>query len=700
MRQRFARIILCVGLLFIMPPLIATRAQSGNLGCMNIGWDGFYERFDLNSGDFRIPPIVKYFDGLDTGIGTDYGLQPSPDGRYAALMVPERFSKNDFWQRRTVALVIAPFESKGDQNPVVIQEGSPRGEALGGGDSGEFYLDSALQFQWLKDSQRLFYMWPETINGGASQITYYVGLTDPQGRRLGRALLQTLENYDERRNVRSLHPDFISTSGDGNYILIRMYTPNYLNHYQIWDMHTLKQVLAFETAFGDGYSPEFAWFGSQIAYLAPPNPNASLVLFDVRTRRKREFVLNQPDASLVALKESIIVEMEDHLDVIGVNTGTIAHFNVPLSAGAFTQVSPNQRYVLVISGNQASIIDLMTNRVARYLWTAGAPYGMVWSPDDHFVALFNKAMLRVLGTDSPSSALLSDAPVFGSSGDAPHILDFLVFWRPRSNILIFTGVNDVDFTYQTWSYHADTQTRRLIVENAPQWWYDKTFLLSAANLAPNEPYLITQWADSSGEHSGSVNLDTGRRVVLLDQAPTDEGFFTIYYTRMVTISGKTLLWMNFDGTEPFRLNVGAPFRVLPEAWWGSKTWFIQTAKGELYGIDPTTADYWRVLEKLSGDPHLIFAPDQRSMVVTDSSAGTLAIYLVPEQRSTPILMSKYVWDLTHPDLRWSPDSERFFIASGIESRTLDIYSRTGTLLKHFEGLPAQYGYYWATCTNR
>jgi len=197
-----------------------------------------------------------------------------------------------------------------------------------------------------------------------------------------------------------------------------------------------------------------------------------------------------------------------------------------------------------------------------------------------------------------------------------------------------------------------------------------------------------------------VALDSGQKTVLVPRAVANPDYFDAWWGQpMIAAAGKQLVWANYDGTNRFLLQLNTNIRFLKDSIWGPALWFIQPTPQSIYAVERSTGRYAMLLDTIQGSIGLIYSPDRQSIALTDSipDARSVTVYLLPDDRTStkPTLLGR--WVNTYFELQWSPDSSMFFTLEGDFSRTLNLYSRTGVLLKRLEGLPTRFGLRWAAC---
>ncbi len=311
--------------------------------------------------------------------------------------------------------------------------------------------------------------------------------------------------------------------------------------------------------------------------------------------------------------------------------------------------------------------------------------GAIWAPDSQHLALYSIFPSKDEQQRSPQMGI----DVLGLDGSRYHVTDTSTIELEGDGggppFTLFNWCNNSTLVYSDISTNPP-QIMRFDLRNQQQ------FVVPGNVPSPNpfdhEPsplnsldcqHELYQWSDINTDYAGIVDVTTGEKVALIDQKADSLTWQANKWA--VAQWDMSIAWAKPDGSGKHQIDTTNGLTVLD--WSADGNWMLyarnNAGETEIMLVDLNTGSYHPVwsLEKYGATA--VFAPDSRSAVLTIDTEA--ALVTIPDGKAVRIDHAA-----TPTKIIWSPDNQYFVLYTDAQ-KTLDVYQRDGTHLKHFENVP-------------
>ncbi len=188
---------------------------------------------------------------------------------------------------------------------------------------------------------------------------------------------------------------------------------------------------------------------------------------------------------------------------------------------------------------------------------------------------------------------------------------------------------------------------------------------------------LGHWSDNSQDHTGILDLATGKKLPLLDQRTNVLDWKADNWA--VAQGDRIIAWAKSDGSSKHQIDVGGS--LTPLDWSTDGNWM-------LYDTDESGKDAVILVYLNTGDQQMIWIPEKQDQIAKFAPDGRSAIIANGSQAVILTIATKKIISFDNAGIAgkivWSPDS-RYFTLS--DQSSLDVYLRDGTRLKHFDDVP-------------
>ena len=228
--------------------------------------------------------------------------------------------------------------------------------------------------------------------------------------------------------------------------------------------------------------------------------------------------------------------------------------------------------------------------------------------------------------------------------------------------------------------------------------------------SPDLKYALIEWLDGAQLYTGVINLHNGQKKVLFEGGGSSNSMTwqrngALAWVLANDSGGAHIIWADANGSNLHQVDVYGSLRnwdynptvTFPEK---SSTRLVVTHVGNsdyILLVDLSAVSYNEVATTNDPVEFLWLSPDQQNFVLLSGFTS----YLVPldSQKQSTELTSSGVYQA----FSWSADGSMllYYSSDSSSSGPIDIFSRDGKLLHHFDNVPVsiQFDFYlsWGIC---